>query len=64
MATSRQDREESVGSQHEDHFVNLERRRDREYNPTPSIRVEAQYTELTGRSHLRTGSHVSHEQKT
>ena len=40
MANSRQDREESVGSYHVDHFVNLERRRDREHNHTPSVKVE------------------------
>ena len=39
MANLEHNREEFVGSQCEDHFVNLERR-DREYNPTPSVRVE------------------------
>ena len=40
MANLEHNREEFVGSQCEDHFVNLEQRRDREYNPTPSVRVE------------------------
>ena len=52
MASSKHDREESIGFQCEDQFVNLERRRDRE---------EAQFTEHTGWSHSRTGSHVLHE---
>ena len=64
MANYKQDREESVGSHCVDHFVNLERRRDRQHNPTPSIRLETQYTEHMARSHLRTGSHVSHKQGT
>lgn len=64
MANLEHNREEFVGSQCEDHFVNLERRRDREYNPTPSVRVETQLTEHIERSHSRTGSHVSHEQET
>lgn len=38
--------------------------RDREYNPTPSVRVETQRIERTERSHSRTGSRVSHEQET
>lgn len=38
--------------------------RDREYNPTPSVRVETQHIERTERSHSRTGSRVSHEQET
>ena len=61
MANLEQNREESVGSQWEDHFVNLEPRRDRENNPTPSVMVETQHTQ---RSHLRTRSHVLHEQET
>lgn len=44
MANCRQDQEEFVGSQRVDHFVNLERRRDREHNHTLSVRVEMQYT--------------------
>ena len=40
MAGSRKNREEFVGSQHVDHFVSMERRRDREANRTPSVRVE------------------------
>jgi len=63
MANSRQDQEEFVGSQRVYYFVNLERRRDREHNHTPSVRVEMQHTERIERSHLRTGSHVSHEQE-
>ena len=61
MANSRQNKEESVGSQRVDHFVSLEQRRDREHNQSPSIRVETQHTEHTDRTQLRTGSHVSHK---
>ena len=61
MANLEQNREESIGSQREDHFVNLERKRDREYNPTPSVMVETKHTERIERSHSRTGSRVSHE---
>ena len=64
MANPGNDREESVGSQRDDHFVNLERRRDRNHNPTPSLRMETQYTKHTERSHSRTRSHVLHEQET
>ena len=56
MANLEQNREESVDSQREDHFVNLERRRDRDYNPTPSVIVETQHTEHTERSHSKTQS--------
>ena len=55
MVGSGPNREESVGSQREDHFVNLERRRGRE----ASI-----HTYHIGRSHSRTGSHVSHDEET
>ena len=48
-------REESVGSQREDHFVNLERRRDHEASV---------HTDHTGRSHSRTGSHISYDEET
>ena len=51
--------EESVVSQHKDQFVNLERRRDREVNQTPSV-----HTGYTSTSHSRTGSHVSHGEET
>ena len=44
-----------MGSQHEDHFVNLEQRRDREVSV---------YTTHTSRSQSRTGSHLSHEEDT
>ena len=64
MANLEQNREESVGSHREDHFVNLERRRDREYNPTPSVMVETKHTERIERSHSRTRSRVSHEYET
>ena len=56
MANLEQNREESVDSQREDHFVNLERRRDRDYNPTPSVMVETQHTKHTKRSHSKTQS--------
>ena len=45
MANVGQDKEESVGSQRENQFVNLERRRDRQH--TPSVMVESYYTERT-----------------
>nr|POF14807.1 hypothetical protein CFP56_33015 [Quercus suber] len=64
MANLEQNRKESVGSQREDHLVNLERMRDREHNPTPSVMVETQHTERTERSHSKTRSHVLHEQET
>ena len=47
--------EESMGSQCQDHFVNLERRRDRE--------VSVHSTNTSG-SQSRRGSHVSHEKDT
>ena len=64
MAGSRQNREESVGSQCVDHCVSLERRRDREANQTPNVRVETDYTDHTSRSHLRPRSHISHDEET
>ena len=45
-------REESIGSQRQDHFLNLEQRRDREVSV---------HTTHTSRSHSRSGSHISHE---
>lgn len=63
MANSRQDREESVGSQQVDQFVNLQRRRDREANRTPNIRVEIVYSDHISRSYSRLGSHISHEEQ-
>ena len=55
MVGSGPNREESVGSQCQDHFLNLERRRDHEVSV---------HTTHTSRSHSRTGSHVSHEEET
>jgi len=46
---------EFMGSQRENHFVNLERRRDREGSV---------HTTHTSRSHSRGGSHFSHERNT
>ena len=43
MANSRGDREESVGSQRIDQFVNLVRRRNREMDRSPSITIELVY---------------------
>ena len=63
MANLEQNIEEFVGSQREDHFINLERRRDRGHNHTPSVMVETQHTKHTERSHSRTGSRVLHEQE-
>ena len=45
--------EESIGSQRQDHFVNLKGRRDREVSV---------YTTHTSRSQSRSGSHLSHEE--
>ena len=64
MVSSRQNRKESVGLQCVDHFVSLERRRDQKANRTPSVRVETDYTNHTDRSHLRPGSHISHDEET
>ena len=50
-----------MGSERNDHFINLERMRDREHNPTLSVRVETQYTMQTERSHSRTKGHILHE---
>ena len=47
--------EEFIGSQWQDHFVNLERRRDREVNV---------HTTHTNKSQSRKGSHLSHEEDT
>ena len=44
-----------MGSQRQDHFLNLERRRDREVSV---------HTTHTSRSHSRTESHVSHGEET
>ena len=63
MANLDRNREEFVGSQHEDHFVNLERQKYRKNNLTPSVRVETQCTEHTERSYFRMGSHILHEQE-
>ena len=62
MANLEQDREEYVGSQRENQFVNLERRRDRHH--APSVMVESYHTEHTERSHSRTRSHISYDQET
>ena len=48
-------REEFVGSQRQDHFLNLEQRRD--------CKVSV-HTTHTSRSHIRNGSHVSHGEET
>ena len=49
MANLEQNREESVGSQRENQFVDLERRRDR--HQTPSVMVESYHMERIERSH-------------
>ena len=55
MVGSGPNQAESMGSQHEDHFVNLERRMDREVsvNTTHTSRIQSQ-----------NGSHLSHEKDT
>ena len=55
MVRSGLDREESIGSQRQDHFLNLERRRDREVSV---------HTTHTGGSQSRSRSHISHENDT
>ena len=55
MVGSRLDKEESMGSQHQDHFLNIKRMRDQE------ISVQ---TTHTGRSQSRSGSHVPYEKDT
>ena len=62
MANLEQNKEESIGSQRENQFVNLEQRKERHH--TPSVMVESYHTERTERSHSRIGSHVSHDQET
>ena len=62
MTNVGQNREESVGSQRENQFVNLERNRERQH--TPSIMLESYHTEHTQRSHSRARSHISHDQET
>ena len=59
MVCSGPNKEESVGSQCEDQFVNLEKRINCEVNQTPSVHIGH-----TSRSHSRIGSHVSHGKKT
>ena len=55
MAGSVQEQEKSIGSQHQDQFLNLERRRDRKVSV---------HTTHTSRSQSRGGSHISHEVNT
>ena len=55
MVGSRFDREDSIGSQCQDHFLNIEWRRDWEVSV---------HTTHTSRSQSRSGSHVSHEKDT
>ena len=55
MVGSGPNQAESMGSQHEDHFVNLERRRDWEVSV---------HTTHTSRSQSRNGSHLLHKEDT
>ena len=55
MVGSGPNQEEFMGSQHQDHFLNLKQRRDREVSV---------HTIHTSRSQSRSGSHVSHEKET
>ena len=52
MVASGLDREESMGSQRQDHFLNLKQMRDREVS---------MHTTHTSGTQSRSGSHVSHE---
>ena len=55
MVGSGQNQEESIGSQCQDQFLNLERRRDQEFSV---------HTTHTGGSQSQGGSHPSHEENT
>ena len=55
MMGSKPNREEFVGLQHQDHFLNLKRMRDHEVSV---------HTTHTSRSHSRSGSHVSYGEDT
>ena len=55
MVSSGLDREELMGSQHQDLFINLKRRRDREVSV---------HTTNTTRSQSRSESHISNEKNT
>ena len=55
MVGSKPNEEESIGSQHQDQFLNLERRRDREVSV---------HTTHTSMSQSRSGSHVSYGENT
>ena len=55
MVGSRPNQEESMGSKRQDHFLNLERRRNREVSVN---------TTHTSRSQSRSGSHVSYGEDT
>ena len=55
MVSSGLNQAKSMWSQREDHFVNLERRRDREVS---------MHTTHTNKSQSRNGSHISHEKDT
>ena len=55
MVGSRPNREESVGSQRQDQFLNLEQRRDREVS---------MHTMHTSRSQSQGGSYISYEENT
>ena len=61
MAKLGQEREESVGSQRENQFVNLERRRDMQH--TPSVVVESHHTKHTKQSRSKSKTHVSHDRR-
>ena len=55
MVVSSSNHKESIGSQCQDHFLNLKQRRDREVS---------MHTTHTSRSHSQNGSHISHEENT
>ena len=62
MTNLEQNREEFVGSEKENQFVNLKRKRYRHH--TSSVMLKSYHTEHTERSHSRTRSHISHDQET
>ena len=53
------DREESIGSQCGNQFVNLKRKKDREVARSPSIMAVSVHSNHISRSHSRLESHIS-----
>ena len=62
MTNVDQDRDESIGSQRENQFVNLEHKKDRQH--TTSVMVESHHTKRIEWSRSKSKSYVSHDQET